>query len=191
MLVLASLSILVWLVLIFGRGWFWLADQRLPATFEPPADWPEVAAIIPARDEAESIGAVLESHAKTTYPGRFSVILVDDGSTDGTTALAHGMAATSPRPIHVLEAPPLPPGWTGKLWALETGTRAAAGLAPEAGYILLTDADITHAPETLARLVAQAEAQDLALTSLMARLDARGFWGALLIPAFVFFFQKL
>ncbi len=191
MLVLASLSILVWLVLIFGRGWFWLADQRLPATSEPPADWPEVAAIIPARDEAETIGAVLAAHAATTYPGRFSVILVDDGSTDGTAAIARGMAATALRPIHVLEAPPLPPGWTGKLWALETGTRAAADLAPEAGYILLTDGDITHAPDTLARLVAQAETQDLALVSLLARLDARGFWGALLIPAFAFFFQKL
>lgn len=191
MLVLASLSILVWLVLIFGRGWFWLADQRLPATSEPPADWPEVAAIIPARDEAETIGAVLAAHAATTYPGRFSVILVDDGSTDGTAAIARGMAATALRPIHVLEAPPLAAGWTGKLWALETGARAAADLAPEAGYILLTDADITHAPDTLARLVAQAEAQGLALVSLLARLDARGFWGALLIPAFAFFFQKL
>ena len=191
MLVLASLSILVWLVLIFGRGWFWLADQRLPVLTEPPGHWPEVVAIIPARDEARTIGAVLESHASTTYPGRFSVILVDDGSTDGTAAIARAMAPTSPHPIHLLEASALPAGWTGKLWALETGARAAADLAPDARYFLLTDADITHAPGTLARLVAQAEAQDLALTSLMARLDARGFWGALLIPAFVFFFQKL
>ncbi|MHA1528010.1 MAG: glycosyltransferase [Alphaproteobacteria bacterium] len=191
MLVLASLSILVWLVLIFGRGWFWRADQRLPALTDPPAGWPEVAAIIPARDEAQIIGAVLESHANSSYPGRFSVILVDDGSTDGTAGIARAMAATAPRPVHVLDAPPLPPGWTGKLWALETGARAAAELAPEARYILLTDADITHAPGTLARLVAEAEARDLALVSLMARLDARGFWGALLIPAFVFFFQKL
>jgi hopene-associated glycosyltransferase HpnB len=191
MTILASLSILAWLVLLFGRGWFWLADQRLPALTDPPADWSEVVAIIPARDEAETIVEVLESHAKTTYPGRFSVILVDDGSTDGTAESARTVAATAPRPIHVLEALPLPPGWTGKLWALETGARAVADLAPEAGYILLTDADITHAPETLSRLVAQAEAQDLALVSLLARLDARGFWGALLIPAFVFFFQKL
>jgi hopene-associated glycosyltransferase HpnB len=191
MTILASLSILVWLVLIFGRGWFWLADQRLPVLIEPPADWPEVVAIIPARDEAQTIGAVLAAHAKTTYPGRFSVILVDDGSTDNTAAIARAMAKTSPHPIHVLDTPPLPRGWTGKLWALETGARAAANLAPEAGYILLTDADITHALDTLARLVAQAEGRDLALVSLMARLDARGFWGTLLIPAFVFFFQKL
>jgi hopene-associated glycosyltransferase HpnB len=191
MTILASLSLLAWLVLLFGRGRFWRADQRLPILTEPRGHWPEVVAIIPARDEAQTIAAVLESHAKITYPGRFSVILVDDGSTDGTAGIARTMAATSARPLHLLEAPPLAEGWTGKLWALEAGARAAADLAPEAGYFLLTDADISHAPDTLARLVVQAEEQDLALVSLMARLDARGFWGALLIPAFVFFFQKL
>jgi hopene-associated glycosyltransferase HpnB len=191
MLILVSLSVLVWLVLLVGRGGFWLADQRLPAAHDPLANWPEVAAIIPARDEAQSISAVLASHAATDYQGQFSVILADDGSTDGTTEIAEGIAATSPRPIHIIHAPPLPPGWTGKLWALETGTRAASSLAPGAWYILLTDADITHAPDTLARLVAHSEARGLALASLMARLEARGFWGALLIPAFVFFFQKL
>ena len=191
MLLLVSLSILIWLALLLGRGGFWRANQRLPAGLDPLPDWPEVVAIIPARDEAQTIGAVLASHAATDYRGQFSVILVDDGSTDGTAEIAHAIAATSPCPIHVLQAPPLPPGWTGKLWALETGARAANSLASGARYILLTDADITHAPDTLARLVAHSERQGLALASLMARLDARGFWGALLIPAFVFFFQKL
>jgi hopene-associated glycosyltransferase HpnB len=191
MLLLAALSIVVWLGLLFAWGRFWLADQRLPATVETPARWPGVVVIIPARDEADTIGAVLASHVASEYPGSFSVILVDDGSTDGTGEIARGVAAHAPRPIHLLETPPLPPGWTGKLWALDTGTRAAANLAPAAGMILLTDADICHAPDTLTRLVAQAEGQGLALVSLMARLDARGFWGALLIPAFVFFFQKL
>ena len=191
MLVLVSLSILAWLVLLLARGWFWLANQRLPAMLEAPVEWPEVTAIIPARDEAENIGAALASHAATTYPGRFSIILVDDGSTDGTAGVAAEISATSSRPIHILQAPPLPPGWTGKLWALETGARAAADLTPQADFILLTDADITHAPDALTCLVGFAEEQGLALVSLMARLDARGFWGALLVPAFVFFFQKL
>jgi hopene-associated glycosyltransferase HpnB len=191
MLTVVSLSVLAWLVLLVGRGGFWLADQRLPAALTPPPDWPEVVAIIPARDEAQSIGAVLASHAASEYLGKFSVIVVDDGSTDGTAEIAGGIAADSRRTIHIIHAPPLPPDWTGKLWALETGARAASSLAPGARYILLTDADITHAPDTLARLVAHSERQGLALASLMARLDARGFWGALLIPAFVFFFQKL
>jgi hopene-associated glycosyltransferase HpnB len=191
MLVLVSLSILIWLVLLLARGGFWLADQRIPAMPEAPAEWPDVVAIIPARDEAETIGAALTSHAATTYPGHFSIILVDDGSTDGTAGIARKFSTTSPRPVHIHQAPPLPPGWTGKLWALETGILAAANLAPQAGFILLTDADITHAPNTLTRLVGHAEGQGLALVSLMARLDARVFWGALLVPAFVFLFQKL
>jgi hopene-associated glycosyltransferase HpnB len=191
MLLLVSLSIVVWLVLLFGRGGFWLADQRLPAVYEPPAHWPEVIAIIPARDEAETIGAVLASNAASEYPGHFAVIVVDDGSTDGTGQIARDFAASVPRQIHVLETPPLPPGWTGKLWALEIGNRAAASLAPAAEMVLLTDADITHAPDTLTRLVVHAEQHGLAQVSLMARLDAHGLWAALLIPAFVFFFQKL
>ena len=88
MLVLASLSVLAWLVLLLGRGGFWRADQRLPAIAEPLSEWPEVVAIIPARDEAETIGAVLASHAATAYAGGFSVIVVDDGSTDATAGIA-------------------------------------------------------------------------------------------------------
>ena len=99
MLTLVSLSVLVWLVLLVGRGGFWLADQRLPAAHDPLTDWPEVVTIIPARDESQSIGAVLASHAASKYQGQFSVILVDDGSTDGTPEIAQGITADSPRPI--------------------------------------------------------------------------------------------
>lgn len=190
MLLVVALSVALWLWLLLGRGGFWRADVRLGAQLRPEA-WPEVVALIPARDEAATIRAVLEAHAATAYPGRFSVIVVDDGSVDGTGVIARQVAAAAPRAIHVLAAPALPAGWTGKLWALETGRVAAGRLAPAASYVLLTDADIIHTPETLGRLVAKAEAQGLALVSLMARLDARGLWGGLLVPAFVFFFQKL
>lgn len=190
MLLIAALSVVLWLWLLLGRGGFWRADVRLGQEARPEA-WPEVVALIPARDEAATIRAVLEAHAATAYPGRFSVIVVDDGSADGTAAIARQVAEAAPWPVHVLEAPALPGGWTGKLWALETGYEAAGRLAPGASHVLLSDADIVHAPETLERLVALAEARGLALVSLMARLDARGFWGGLLVPAFVFFFQKL
>lgn len=191
MLAAALLSLIAWAVLLAARGGFWRADRRLPEHPRPPADWPEVVALIPARDEAGSVRAVLESHAQSEYPGRFSVVLIDDGSTDGTGAIACAVAEAAARPIHVIPAEPLSAGWTGKLWALECGWRALDELAPRAAYVLLTDADIVHAPDALGRLVAHAEGGRLALVSLMARLDARGFWGALLIPAFVFFFQKL
>src|SRR5690606_4983029 len=90
--------------------------------------------------------------------------------------------------LTVLPAPPLAAGWVGKLWALQSGM-AAAGPAPV--YWWLTDADIGHAPDTLARLVAKAEAGKRAMVSLMVLLWCRSAWERLLIPAFVFFFQKL
>jgi hopene-associated glycosyltransferase HpnB len=191
MLVLAITSILIWLVLLLGWGGFWRADQHLPALIDPPERWPDIATIIPARDEADTIGTVLAAHMASTYAGHVSTILVDDSSTDGTGEIAIEAAAHAPRPLKAVSAPPLPEGWTGKLWALEAGSNAVTEAAPGAKYLLLTDADIVHAPDTLTRLVAHAEQQNLSMVSLMARLDVRGFWGALLIPAFVFFFQKL
>lgn len=178
---LGALVLLVWLILLFGRGGFWRADQRLEDAPAPRA-WPEIAIIIPARDEAATIDEAVRAHLASDYPGGFRVIVADDGSTDGTGDIAQAAGAT------VVVVPPLPAGWSGKLWALRAGLAEAA---PEARWLLLTDADIVHAPATLRRLVALAEARGLAMASLMARLDARGFWGGLLVPAFIFFFQML
>ncbi|MEM6423465.1 MAG: glycosyltransferase, partial [Pseudomonadota bacterium] len=145
----------------------------------------------PARNEAQSIEAVLRAHAASRYPGAFSVVVVDDGSTDGTGALVRAVAAGSDRPIRVVDGQPLPPGWSGKLWAVSQGIDAAADLAPAAPWLLLTDADIVHAPQTLGRLVAKARSSGAVLVSLMARLDSDSLVGRVLVPAYVFFFQKL
>lgn len=187
-MIVVLISLAIWLGLIafwggFPRG-FWRADQRLGQPPEPQA-WPDVTAVIPARNEAATIGEVLRAHAASDYPGQLEIILIDDSSDDGTGEIAR--AVDGARPIRVVEAPPIEPGWTGKLWAMHCGI-AEAGSAP---FLLLTDADILHAPDTLRRLVAKAQADRRAMVSLMARLDARGLWGGLLIPAFVFFFQKL
>jgi len=190
MLALSSLPCLAWAILILLRHGFWRADQRLPESPQP-THWPDVICVIPARNEAGTIGNVLGAHGANRYPGPFHVILVDDGSTDGTGEIARRASETAGRPIRVETAPPLAPGWSGKLSALARGIEVADMVDPDAPYLLLTDADIRHAPDTLARLVALAEARGLALVSLMARLDRRGLWGGLLIPAFVFFFQKL
>ncbi|MDH3665975.1 MAG: glycosyltransferase [Paracoccaceae bacterium] len=191
MLILVSIAVLAWLLLLTARGGFWRADQRLGPGVAAPETWPEVVVLIPARNEAETIGPVLESHGFSEYLGALTVVLVDDGSADDTAGIARRVAGFSPRPIRVVSAPALPKGWTGKLWALETGYRVLDRLAPGAELILLTDADIAHKPDTLAGLVEVMLSGGRHLVSLMARLDARGFWGGLLIPAFLFFFQKL
>lgn len=184
----AGAALAAWLVLAFARGGFWRAGERLEPAPEP-RQWPPVIALIPARNEAASIAAVIAAHAASDYPGEFSVVVIDDGSDDGTADLADAEAQKSRRAFDVISAPPLAPGWSGKLAALNAGLDRVRDRP--AKYLLFTDADIAHAPATLRRLVARAESENLALASLMARLDARGMWGALLIPAFVYFFQML
>ncbi|MEO1467877.1 MAG: glycosyltransferase [Pseudomonadota bacterium] len=198
-LVLALVSAALWAgMLVFWHG-FWRADRRLPGAAAAPADgWPGVVAVIPARNEAATIGEVVAAHRATAYAGPFAVVVVDDASADGTAALARAAGAPGPGGpvVEVAAAPPLRPGWSGKMGAVAAGIEAAeaaiaAGRLPEARYWLLTDADIVHAPETLARLVALAGREDRVLVSLMARLATAPGLPRLLVAAYVFFFQKL
>lgn len=189
-----ALSLAIWLYLLLLHGRFWRCDQTLDDDGASPAlGWPEVAVVVPARNEAAVIGQSLGSLLRQDYRGRFRVVLVDDHSEDATAAIAERVAeaAGAARRLVVAEAAPLPAGWSGKLWAVSEGVAVAAALAPEARYLLLTDADISHDAGSLSRLVAKAEAERLDLVSLMVLLDHEGFWAGLLIPAFVFFFQKL
>ncbi|MBT6096162.1 MAG: glycosyltransferase [Rhodospirillaceae bacterium] len=181
----AVLSLAVWLVLINLRSRFWLADQRLGEAAELDK-WPTVTAVIPARNEAVTIGATVDSLLRQDYPGDFRVIVVDDNSDDGTAEVSRpgGIADR----LSVISGRPLVAGWAGKLWAVSQGIDA---VPPQTGYVLLTDADIEHDPGNLKRLVYKAETERLHLVSLMVKLRSESFWESLLIPAFVFFFQKL
>ncbi|TWE16065.1 hopene-associated glycosyltransferase HpnB [Kitasatospora atroaurantiaca] len=183
---LSALSLLSWLWLTFCQGFFWRTDQRLPPR-RPPARWPEVVIVVPARDEAEVLPVSLPSLLTQHYPGRARVILVDDHSSDGTGALAERLGTAAALPLTVTTPPPLPPDWTGKLWALRHGVE----LAGQTEYLLLTDADIAHRPDSLAELVAAAESNGLDLVSQMARLRVVTGWERLIVPAFVYFFAQL
>jgi hopene-associated glycosyltransferase HpnB len=186
----ACLPLAIWAYLIAFRGGFWLAGERddrgQPA--DPPT-WPAVTAVAPARDEADVIARSIGSLLAQDYPGPFRVVLVDDSSSDGTARIAEGLGAQGA--LTVLKGAPLAPGWTGKLWAMSQGVEAATAGDPPPKYLLLTDADIAHAPDNLRRLVARAEAGNLALTSLMARLSCANAAERLLIPAFVYFFAMV
>jgi hopene-associated glycosyltransferase HpnB len=176
------------LYLLALRGFFWRADQVLPAA-QAPKSYPPVAVLIPARDEAATIGEVVGAHQRSDYPGELRIFVCDDGSTDGTADAARGVGG--PLDVEVLAVPSLRDGWSGKLHALDHGVKRAREVMPEAGWLLLTDADIRSEAGLLSKLVAAGERQDLSLVSIMARLDADGFWGRLLVPAFIYFFQKL
>ncbi len=191
-LALTALSFALWIGLLGFRGGFWRADQRLDHTPPDLDTWPGIVAVIPARNEAATIGHTVDSLLNQNYPGRVSVIAVDDNSDDGTFhAAGAGKAPGSPERLRVIQGRPLPPGWSGKLWAVKQGLEAVMEADAEAPYVLLTDADIVHDPESLRRLAAKAETENLDLVSLMVLLRSESFWERLLIPAFVFFFQKL
>lgn len=187
---IATIPLLIWLYLFFAHGNFWqLQEDTSEGT--PLAHWPPVAVIVPARNEAELIARSVASLAKQDYPGEFSVIVVDDHSDDGSAALALEAARDfgNTRRISVHSAADLPPGWTGKLWAMNEGVLAAADYPPE--FFWFTDADIEHAPGTLRRLVVRAENDSLDLASLMVLLQAKSFPERLLIPSFLYFFLML
>ncbi len=192
---LAALSLLSWIVLLLFWGGFWRGRERFvcPPEAATRQHWPTVVACIPARNEADVLDETLRAVLAQDYPGRFRVVLADDASEDGTGALARRLARAldAEDRLSVIAPPPLPEGWTGKLWALNAAVAEARRLAPEARYLWFTDADILHRPDNLRCLVAKAEAEDLDLTSQMVELSCRSFWDRLLVPAFVFFFAKL
>jgi hopene-associated glycosyltransferase HpnB len=202
------LAAAAWLYLLAGHGGFWRTDVRLPGPAHPPdpARWPSVVAVVPARDEAAILPETLPTLLAQGYPGAFEVVLVDDGSSDGTGAVAAALgAAARPGPpgppippggalaartgvaVRVVSGSPPPAGWAGKVWAMAQGV-AAAG---ECGYLLFTDADIAVEPGVVAGLVRAAVADDRALVSQMALLRAEAGWERWIVPAFVYFFAQL
>jgi hopene-associated glycosyltransferase HpnB len=190
--VLAAMSLALWLYLLLGRSGFWRARPRIEDEASPaPHSWPPVVAIVPARNEADHVETALRSLLAQDYAGTLKILLVDDHSDDGTGEVARRLAEAPSARLGVIEAAPLPRRWSGKLWAVAEGLRHAAHVLPAARYVLFTDADVAHAPDSIARLVAKAEAESLDLVSLMVKLRCERFWERLLIPPFVFFFQKL
>jgi hopene-associated glycosyltransferase HpnB len=183
------LSAVIWIYLIVGRGRFW--DVRLPQGDDREVPAVQVVAVVPARNEAEDVGSAVTSLLGQSLSVPLQLILVDDHSDDGTAAVARRAAASvgAEDRLTIVAAPPLQPGWTGKLWAVHQGVIHAAAFTPD--FLLLTDADIRHAPDHVDALVRRALTQRLDLTSEMVLLRTQTWLERRLIPAFVFFFFML
>lgn len=187
----AAVSLLIWLYCFCLRGGFWRAEADDDRLWPEPSAWPHIIAVIPARNEADSIASSLTSLLRQDYPGRLSIVLVDDNSEDATAAIAERLPEEtgSAIPLTILRGAPLPDGWTGKLWALEQGISAANSDRPD--FLLLTDADIVYQREALRSLAARAVSGGTVLTSLMVKLRCQSFAERAFIPAFVYFFRML
>ncbi|MYW70439.1 glycosyltransferase [Streptomyces sp. SID8379] len=186
---ITAASLAAWLWLLLCQGFFWRTDLRLPPRAEP-REWPDVCVVVPARDEAEVLPESLPSLLAQVYPGRAEIFLVDDGSSDGTGELARALSERHGGLPLTVGSPGEPPaGWTGKLWAVRHGISLARARGPE--FLLLTDADIAHEPDSLRELVAAARAGGFDLVSQMARLRVVSVWERLVVPAFVYFFAQL
>ena len=191
-LIIVCLSLVIWIYLIVFRGQFWLTNQYLNSNESELSKNPKVSVIIPARNEAEVLPISLNSLLNQDYDREFKIILIDDQSTDNTGKIAEQVAKKSHQEnqLTVINGQPLLAGWTGKLWAMEQGINYdQENLKSE--YFLFTDADINHDSNNLKQLIAKAEKDNLDLVSLMVLLRCKSFWEKILIPAFVFFFQKL
>jgi hopene-associated glycosyltransferase HpnB len=193
---IGAVSLAIWLVLLLARGGFWRFREVIED--DPPpgvSSMPAVAVVIPARDEAAVVGRAIRSLLDSEYAGPMRVFVVDDHSSDGTAEAARSATGTAEVAraagdcVTVLSSRPLPPGWSGKLWAVAQGVDAALASNPE--FLLLTDADIVHASGNVARLVTRAQRHRLDIASVMVRLHCRTFAERLTVPAFVFFFFKL
>ena len=188
---LSAVALAIWVYLVFARGGFWLCRERDGAREPLPTALPQITIVVPARNEADNIAQSITSLLKQDYPA-LTVVLVDDDSNDGTADVARHTAAALGKEdrLTVVTGTPLPPRWTGKLWAVKQGIAAAEEkFAPK--YLMLTDADIVHARDTASWLVAHAETHNIVLTSLNARWRCENLPERVHIPAFIYYFAML
>ncbi|WP_267383652.1 glycosyltransferase [Cyanobacterium sp. uoEpiScrs1] len=193
LIISTMLSLTIWLYLLIFRGKFWLSNQKIDSEQIQLNTYPSICAVIPARNEADVLPDSLESLLNQEYLGDFRIILVDDQSDDETAEIAHKLATIFRKTdrLTVISGQLLSSGWSGKLWAMEQGIRYIKEQNLHPDYILFTDADIKHHKTNLQELVGKSQQENLAMTSLMVRLRCQSIWEHFLIPAFVFFFEKL
>jgi chlorobactene glucosyltransferase len=179
LILLLVLGMLLWLVAALwnlrnARGY-----RALSAAMDfPLEDHPWVSILIPARNEAGILVSTLPRFLEQEYDN-YEVIVVDDGSTDGTSQLAERFQKRYPKRLRVIRVEQLAPGWNGKIYALHNAFQAAQG-----EWVLATDADIVFHPKALGAGLWLAREQRADLVTIFAFAECVSFWEKLLLPGF-------
>ncbi len=172
----------IWLVILLLPWQPWKVKETLESRGgKPPSPRKELTVLIPARNEEKTIDKTIGAVKKQGSCIR--IIVVDDCSTDQTAAVAQKAMGTSGS---VIRGRPLPPGWSGKVWALEQGFQRV-----NTPFVLLLDADIILKPGIITAAVEHLEKNHLDLVSLMAQLRMKNIYERLFMPAFIYFFKLL
>jgi len=178
----ASFALVIWSIILLLPWHPWRTREALDtigSRSHPALD--DISVVIPARDEAAVIAATLESLQSQDRGLR--IIVVDDNSSDGTADIVRKFPLGN---MKLVLGTPLPPGWTGKLWAQEQGIRSV-----QTPLTLLLDADIVLSPGTVNALAMKKQESGAHFVSLMAAPHLETFWERLLMPAFVYFFKMI
>ncbi len=178
---LALPGFFIWICILFLPWRPWSTRESLDAVNSSNSDLPEVTILIPARNEEKNIATTVLAAAE--QGSRHKIIIIDDQSTDKTATVVEDLNISG---LELISGEPLPPDWTGKLWALQQGLQRVT-----TEYTLLLDADIKLQPGTLDSLETKIHLEALDLVSLMATLRMQSFWEKLLMPAFIYFFKLL
>jgi len=188
---IATLTAVTWSYLVLARGSFWRTKSANPDAREQTGFSGGVLAVIPARNEAELIGSVVTSLLNQNVA--LPIVLVDDESTDGTADVARRAAEKAGKAdaLIMIRSKPLPAGWTGKVWSMHQGIECARARGINPAWLLLTDADVVHGPDTVTSLGLIASQCHYDLVSFMVKLRCESHAEKLLIPAFVYFFFML
>ena len=181
LIALSSISVILWLTLLCLPWRPWSASEKLERVEQSTPSLSHITALIPARDEAECITETILAVASQGSLG--GIVVIDDQSTDETASTVKNLNIKN---LYLVEGQPPPPGWTGKLWALEQGRKKIS-----TPYLLLLDADIRLAPQALTDLFRLQQKKNLDLVSIMALLPITNLWEKLLLPAFIFFFKLI
>ncbi len=157
-----------------------LRSIRKPSTEGPlPPELPLVSILVPARNEERNIESCVSSLLAQDYPAK-EVIVLDDDSSDRTASIVEAMAARD-RSLTLVRGKPLPPGWIGKNYACHQLSQAARG-----EWLLFTDADTVHSPQSVSASLRAAVEEDLDFLSLIPHIITISFWEKVILPVIPF-----